>query len=159
MRHNFRGWVRVNILAAIGPHGGFHTRFKASPHGFRQHDIAAFLRHLLRHEPGRLVVFLDGAAQHRGPRIDEVLQENPRLRIERLPPYAYMLNPTDGVFAHIKWHTLRNFTPYDTFEQQEGLRQAAGKLRRRADLVRACFFNSTLPRKDIELLTGHTGHP
>lgn len=157
LEHTFGPWTRINIACAISPRGELHTRFKATRAGFTHEDTARFLRDILRHEPGALIVFLDGAAAHSGPAIKALVEANPRLQLCRIPPYAHDLNPADGVFAHMKWHTLRNFAPYDEWEQLRGLRQAAARVRRRPEIIRACFRHSDLPPEDIKLLLAHTG--
>ncbi len=110
------------MISAVGTPGKLYFRFKLQE-AIDHFDIARFLEHLLRHVPGKLVVFLDGARQHRGPGIEGVLERHPRLRLEFLPPYGFDYNPDEGVWDHLKWTQLRNFTPHDTGEQVGALRK------------------------------------
>ncbi len=55
---------------------------------FSAEKVVAFLRDLLKHLRGRVVVVWDGGPNHEGPVIREFLERNKRLRLERLPPYA-----------------------------------------------------------------------
>jgi hypothetical protein len=48
--------------------------------------VVAFLRRLLRHLRGRVIVVWDGGSNHKGPVIRELLRRFPRLHLERLPP-------------------------------------------------------------------------
>ncbi len=139
------------MISAVGTTRRLYFRFKlqeAIHHG----DVAAFLEHLLRHVPGRLVVFLDGAKQHRGPAIEDVLEDHPRLRLEFLPPYGFEYNPDEGVWDHLKWTQLRNFTPHDTQEQVGALRKGLRGIQGRPGLIASFFRKSKLPRRDVELL-------
>ena len=64
-------------------------------------DVVAFLEHLLREVPGRLVIIWDGAPIHRSQVIKEFLANGAaqRLHLERLPAYAPELNPGEGLWA------------------------------------------------------------
>lgn len=64
---------------------------------FRGPDIVRFLKHLLRHISGALLVIWDGLAAHRSQPIKTFLQEGAakRLHLEQLPGYAPDLNPDE----------------------------------------------------------------
>ena len=158
MPHNFGRWDKVSLVSAVGTTGKlfFHIKLKDA---FKAKDIAKFLRTLLRHVPGNLVLFWDGANQHKGPFIRKVQEDNPRLRLEFLPPYGFDYNADEGVWAHLKWNQLANFTPHDTAEQTRGLRRGMRRMQRESNLVRACFRRTKLPRRDVELLLNHADCP
>src|SRR6266481_6017843 len=65
-------------------------------------EVAIFLRGLLRHVRGRLIVLWDGNTIHAGPEVEAVLSRHPRLQVERLPTYAPELNPDELVWNHLK---------------------------------------------------------
>ena len=73
--------------------------------------MVAFLRGLLRHLRGRVIVIWDGGSNHKGPAIREVLRTFPRLHLERLPGYAPDLNPVEMIWAYLKHGRLANFVP------------------------------------------------
>jgi len=62
---------------------------------FRSPDVVRFLKHLLRHIPGKLLVIWDGSPIHRGQPVKDFLANGgaERFRLERLPGYAPDLNP------------------------------------------------------------------
>jgi transposase len=64
-------------------------------------DVVAFLTHVLREVPDRLVIIWDGAPIHRRPVIQEFLTNGAaqRLHVERLPAYASELNPGEGLWG------------------------------------------------------------
>jgi len=126
---------------------------------FRRTDVASFVRDWLRHVPGDVVLFWDRANQHKGPEIDRVLRDHPRLRIEPLPPYGFDFNADEGVWDHVKWIQLPNFTPRDVGEQVRGYRRALRRLQRRPDLIASFFERTALPRRDIRMLLDQSRNP
>jgi len=81
---------------------------------FDNRRTADFLRGVLRKVPGRLVVLWDGGTMHKGDPIRELLERFPtRLNLERLPPYAPMLNPVEPIWSWLKYGRLCNFAPRD----------------------------------------------
>ncbi|MFO0935688.1 MAG: IS630 family transposase [Gemmataceae bacterium] len=64
--------------------------------------IAAFLRDLLEHLRGKIIVVWDNGPMHKGPAIRTLLKRNPRLTVEHLPPYAPELNPVEALWSHLK---------------------------------------------------------
>jgi len=109
--------------------------------------------------PGDVVLFWDRANQHKGPEIDRVLRDHPRLRIEPLPPYGFDFNADEGVWDHVKWIQLPNFTPRDVGEQVRGYRRALRRLQRRPDLIASFFERTALPRRDIRMLLDQSRNP
>jgi putative transposase len=53
-----------------------------------QEEVVLFLRHLLRHLPGPVIVLLDNANTHKGEPLEEIRRQHPRLRIENFPAYT-----------------------------------------------------------------------
>ena len=73
-------------------------------------DVVAFLEHLLREVPGRLVIIWDGSPIHRSHVIQEFLAHGAarRIHLERLPAYAPELNPGEGLWQQLKGVELRD---------------------------------------------------
>jgi len=63
-------------------------------------SIAAFLRQLLRHVRGRIIVIWDRWNGHRGPSVRGVLAANPRLQVESLPAYV-VISVEKGFFRRV----------------------------------------------------------
>src|SRR5262249_44854923 len=76
-------------------------------------QTAAFLRDLLRHLRGPVIVVWDNGPMHKGEPIRRVLADYPRLTVEWLPPYAPELNPVEHLWNHVKYGQLANFTTDD----------------------------------------------
>jgi len=78
--------------------------------------VAWFLRQLLRHLRGPVIVVWDRGPMHRGPEIRRLLEDYPRLTLESLPAYAPQLNPVEQVWTYLKWSRLCNLTVGDADE-------------------------------------------
>ena len=75
--------------------------------------VAWFLRQLLKHLRGKVIVVWDRGGMHRGPEIRQLLEDFPRLSLEALPAYATDLNPVEHLWTYLKWQQLPNFAPRD----------------------------------------------
>ncbi len=105
------------------------------------HRVVAFLRHILRHVSGKVLVVWDGASIHRGHAVKQFLATGvaKRLKLLRLPGYAPDLNPDEGVWHWLKGVALGNVC-CDTLEQlRYELRLALARLRHRKDVLAACI--------------------
>jgi transposase len=146
IRHRFRN-DRISAISAlsISPE---RTRlglyWMLSTSNINRDMVFAFLRDLLRHLRGRLVVLLDNGSTHRGKPMREFLLRHPRLRLEYLPAYAPELNPDEGVWGAVKGK-LANGRPDDLAELKTCLVREFGKLARSQSRLRGCFRQSELP--------------
>ena len=91
---------------------------KTLPNGyFDSWYMAAFLEAMLKELPGRFVVVWDGGPMHKGDPIHQLTDYfADRLCLEPLPPWAPMLNPTEPLWAWLKYDRLCNYTPRDAIE-------------------------------------------
>jgi hypothetical protein len=79
-----------------------------------QEEICVFLRELLRHLRGQVIVVLDNST-HKGAPLQQLLRQHSRLHIEHFPSYAPELNPAEGVWSLAK-RALANSCPNDVEE-------------------------------------------
>jgi transposase len=107
-------------------------------------EVAVFLRALLRHLRGHVIVLWDGGSIHKGPDVRALLARCPRLHVEPFPGYAPELNPDEFVWAHFK-ATLANGRPDDLDELLRALCRITKKARKRPDLIRSFVTASELP--------------
>jgi len=128
----------LSVISGITPSG--RLLLQVQDHAFRSPEVVLFLRHLLRHVPGKLLVLWDGAPIHRGQPIKDFLAQGAakRLRLEQLPSYAPDLNPDEGIWAYLKCIELRNLCCADLDELHQHLRLATARLRHKPHIVRAC---------------------
>jgi transposase len=109
-----------------------------------QVEVCMFLRELLRHLRGPVVVLLDNSSTHKGAPLERLLDQHPRLRIEHFPAYAPQLNPDEGVWSLAKGK-LANSCPNDVEELMEDILDSIEGIRNCPEKLRACIAASELP--------------
>lgn len=107
-------------------------------------EVVAFLRLLLRHLSGHIVLLWDGGSIHRGAAVQQLLARHPRLHVERFPAYAPELNPDEQVWNHFK-ATLANGCPMTLDELVDDLSRVARSARRSPALLHGFIRESELP--------------
>ena len=109
------------------------------------------VRDLLRHLRGPVILVWDNGNNHKGPPIQKLLADYPRLTIERLPPYAPDLNPVEQLWQHLKVGHLANYAAPDiqTLDDKALDFLATAKFDR--ERLLSCFKNTPLYKP----LTGH----
>ncbi len=119
--------------------------FRLFPGSIRSPQVVQFLRHLMRHIPGRLLVIWDGLRPHRSRLVKELVKRRRgRLAIEFLPAYAPELNPVEYLWGYWKQHELPNLCPKTFLELSEHARGALRRMRRRTTLVTAFWKQAEL---------------
>jgi transposase len=107
-------------------------------------EVAVFLRALLRHLRGHVIVLLDSGSIHKGPEVQALEARYPRLHLERFPGYAPELNPDEWVWAYFKAE-LANGHPRDLDDLMAALCRITRKVTKRPDLIRSFITGSGLP--------------
>jgi transposase len=138
---------RLSTVAAltVSPrrqHLGLYVRWQ--PANYHAPEVVAFLRALLRHLRGRIVLLWDRASIHRGPVVARFLAAHPRLQVAYFPGYAPELNPTEFVWTQAKGR-LANSAPPDLADLARRLGHTTRRLRRSQTLLWACIAMSDLP--------------
>ena len=140
---------RVSITAAltISPRSGrLGLYWRNYPKQFVNSERTAdFLRYLLHHLRGAVTIVWDGGPMHKGDAIREVLHDYPRLRLERLPPYAPELNPIEYLWDHLKYGKLPNFVADDVFQLDSILRCHLAYAKRNSSQLNGFYSHSKLP--------------
>ena len=123
---------------------GFY--FATDPRGYFDTDqVVDFLRDLLKHLRGRVVVVWDGGSNHKGAAMREFLRKNRRLRLERLPAYSPHLNPVEAVWSWLKYGQLANFVPAGLIDLDDRILDRLIELRLDPGLLRQLWDASELP--------------
>jgi len=110
----------------------------------RQEEVCRFLRELLRHLRGPVLVLLDNSSTHHGEPLHHLLRRHPRLHLEHFPPYAPELNPDEGVWSLAK-RELANSCPHDVDELMEDVLRSINAIRTSPEKLRGCIVQSELP--------------
>jgi transposase len=160
-----RTWAKIGQTPAIGGDGGHRDKvsviagvsvspalqrmglyFATEPDGFYTADkVVRFLRDLLKHLRGKLVVVWDRGTNHKGPIIRKFLSRNRRLWLEMLPPWAPELNPVETVWSWLKYGELANFVPDGIDPLDTEIIDRLVGLKFDPDLVRALWGRTRLP--------------
>jgi transposase len=138
---------RLSALAAltVSPkrqHLGLYLRFQ--PSNFQAVHVADFLRVLLRHLRGHVIVLWDRGSIHQGAAIAAVQQAYPRLHLEEFPAYAPDLNPTEQLWNNCKGHTANSLLR-DLRDLRHRLSAKTRRLRRSQAKLRSFILASKLP--------------
>jgi putative transposase len=107
-------------------------------------QVLVFLRHLLRHVRGRIIVVWDNINPHRAVAVRGFVADHDRLSLEFLPPYSPELNPDEWLWRYLKHVELANFAPLDLAELKVALRSAVQRIRMRPRLMRSFLEASDL---------------
>ena len=139
-------WTRdhLSAISALSPAGKLY--FHCQERAINSDDVVAFLEHLRREVPGRLVIIWDGAPIHRSHTIREFLANGAvqRLHVERLPAYAPDLNPGEGLWQQLKGVELHNVCCVDLPHLRGELRNAVKRVRRKPRILTGCFQGAGL---------------
>jgi transposase len=139
-------WTRDHrsAISALSPEGKWY--FACQDHARNAVDVVAFLAHLRREGPGRLILSWDGAPIHRSQVITDFLAHGAaqRMHLERLPAYAPERNPGEGLWAYLKAVERRNLGCVNLRHLRDELRDAVKRIRRKPRILQGCFQGAGL---------------
>ena len=140
---------KVSVIGAVSISPRAHRLglyFATDPKDFfNAQRVVGFLRDLLRHLRGKVIVVWDGGTNHKGPEIRQFLARNRRLTLERLPAYAPDLNPVEVVWSWLKYSKLANFVPADVRDLEDWVLEYLVPLKCDPHLLRQLWEGSDLP--------------
>lgn len=146
IRHRYRR-DKISVISGIsvsprrrrlGLYWRLHTK------NLQQTEVCAFLRHLLRHLRGPVIVVWDNGKIHRGDPIRALCRRVPRLRLEHFPSYAPELNPDEGVWNLAKAR-LANGRPDTIEELRRSLTASLRTTAHSSSRLRGCIRHADLP--------------
>src|ERR1700733_14660611 len=134
-----KGPVSRQHLSAIGGmplEGSLYIQIHRT--SIRAEGAVQFIRHLLTHVPGNILLLWDSARIHKSAKLAEFrkLDTIGRLVVEHFPPYAPEVDPQEYVWRHLKHVDLRNLTSHSLDDLWVHLREATSRLRARAGLMK-----------------------
>jgi transposase len=107
-------------------------------------EVCLFLRHLLRHMHGAVIVLLDNSTTHKGELLEKLQGQHARLHVEYFPAYAPELNPDEGVWCQAK-RELANSCPKDIEELTADIIESMNGIGASQNKLRGCLEQSELP--------------
>lgn len=131
----YRYWEHMSVISGITPAGKLYTMTRSE--AFDGLAIVDFLKHLLRHIPGKLLIVWDRLPAHRSWVIKDFLHTGGarRIHLAQLPSYAPDLNPDEGVWNYLKYVELGNVCCHHLTELRDELRKAIARLRHKVSVI------------------------
>ena len=149
LRHGARHYRKVSVIGAlsISPVRR-RLRLFLNWHvnaNITQVEVVAFLRELLRHLRGPVIVIWDHFNPHRSRRTRAFIMSRERLTTEFFPAYAPELNAVEGVWSDLKYHRMPNHGIDDVDELASRAVHEAELVATRQDLLRSFVARTGLP--------------
>jgi transposase len=137
-------WDHLSVISAITPAGQIYVHIQDK--AFKGEHIVPFLKHLLRHIAGKLLIIWDGLPAHRGQAVKDFLRAGAarRIHLEQFPGYAPDLNPAEGVWQYLKYVEMKNLCCHTLAELRDELRKAIARLRHKTDIICSCIDHAHL---------------
>lgn len=129
----------LSAISGITPQGDLYMMVQEE--AYRGPTIVKFLKHLLRHVGGKLLIIWDGAPIHRAQVVKDFLRGGgaQRIHLEILPGYAPDLNPDEGIWNYLKRVEMKNLSCPDVPTLRRELRRAKERLRHKKEIILACI--------------------
>jgi transposase len=146
IRHRYRR-DKISVISGVSVSPtrrrvGLYWRFHAK--NIQHAEVCDFLRYLLRHLRGPVIVVWDNGKIHRGDPIRALCRAVPRLRLEHFPSYAPELNPDEGVWNLAKAR-LANGRPDNINDLRMHLAGSLWSIAHSPSLLRGCITHADLP--------------
>lgn len=128
-----------SVIGAITPDGKLYVHIQDK--AFKGATIVMFLKHLLRHIDGKLLIIWDGLPAHRSLVIKDFLRQGAarRIHLEQLPGYAPDLNPIEGLWHYLKSVEMKNLCCKTMPNLRDELRKAIARVRHKTHIICACI--------------------
>jgi transposase len=132
----------LSAMGGITPEGKLYLMVQER--AYRGREVVRFLRHLLRHISGKLLIIWDGAPIHRSQAVKEYLGGGAarRIHLEPLPSYAPELNPAEGIWNYLKRVELKNRCCQSISHLYYELCKAKERLRHKTNVILGCIQQS-----------------
>lgn len=130
----------VSVIGGITPQGEISVRTKNG--SLNAIDVVWSLRGLIHRFPEGVIVVWDGSQIHgRSTLVKRFVKRvgHRRLEVKNFPGYAPDLNPTEGLWQHLKNVELRNVCTPGLVELATEVRAEVNRLRAHPDLVQSFF--------------------
>jgi DDE superfamily endonuclease len=146
LRHSYRR-DRVSVISALTVSPRRHRLglyFDLHGHNTTGSEVITFLRQLLRHLRGEIVLLWDGGKIHWRRDVQAFLRCHPQVQAHRLPSYAPELNPDEFVWTQAK-RELSNMDHDGLVPLTLHVVRSLQPIGRSQTLLRACLHASDLP--------------
>ena len=146
LRHSYRH-DRVSVISALTVarrRHRFELYFDLHVRNITGTEVIMFLRQLLRHLRGEVLLLWDGGQIHRRRDVRAFLQRRRRVEVHRFPSYAPELNPDEFVWTQAK-RELSNIDHDGLVPLTLHVVRSLQHIGRSQALLRSCIRASDLP--------------
>lgn len=142
--HEYLTRDHLSVISGITLEGKLYMMVQEE--AYNSIGVVSFLKHLLCHISGKLLVIWDGAPIHRSRVVKDYLTCGAAIRIhlEPLPAYAPDLNPDEGIWQYLKRVELKNVSCQKTSHLRYELRKAKERMRHKTRVILGCFKGAGL---------------
>ncbi len=149
LEFNFN-WQKLSVSAGLTLRNFY---FRLYPGAIGELEVIDFLKALVRHIDGPLLIVWDRLPAHRSRLVREFIElSEGHIATECLPPYAPELNPVEYIWAYWKQHELPNVCPKDYWELDERARKSLRRMRRKPRLITAFWKQSSLGLDQLDIM-------
>lgn len=134
----------ISVLTISSARQWIGMYFRCHRENINGERVVEFLRLLLRHLRGEVVLLWDSAKIHRNEAVRGYLGRCRRLHLHHFPTYAPELNPDEQIWTQTK-HALANSTPPNIEELERGVTRELLRLQHSPWLLWSCINASDLP--------------
>jgi transposase len=149
LKHKAKHRQKVSVAAAltVSPMAGrAGLYFRTYPDSYVDAEKSArFVRQLLRHLRGEVIIVWDKGNMHKGPHIRKLLSDFPRLSLEPLPSYAPDLNAVEHLWSYGKYGKLSNYAATDVPELNRRVTAVLRASQKNPSLLHGFFDLARLP--------------
>jgi transposase len=135
-------WKQMSAIAGLS---WWRFYFRFFDGAIRSEQLIEFLATLKRQIGKPLLIVWDGVRTHKSRLVRQWLDEQDgRVAIAFLPPYAPEMNPVEAIWAYLKKHEIANLCPRDLAEVSDFARNRLKSMQRRPKLIRAFWQQAEL---------------
>jgi transposase len=129
----------LSAMGGITPEGKLYLTVQERAYCGR--DVVRFLKHLVRHIAGKLLVLWDEAPIHRSTAVQDYLSRGAarRIHLEQFPSYAPELNPAEGIWNYLKRVELKNLCCQSISHLSYELGKTKERLRHKTNVILGCI--------------------
>lgn len=138
--HDTKGYQYVCVASSISPEGQMYYQIRNK--GFKGEQIVAYLKALLQTTHRKIMLIWDNASWHKAAEVKEFLKtkEAERLWLANTPAYSPELNPSELIWANLKFVQIPNTYAKNITQLTEIVKKGMTFIAQKAELV-ASFFN------------------
>ena len=141
-----RSYKKISAIGAISLspkqyRGGLYMSWHPDQ-SITQYEILMFLRHLLMHLRGPVILIWDRLRAHRANLVRQWCESRKRLSVRFLPPYAPELNAVEYLWGYLKYHRLSNHGLVELEEIQKQATLEVIAVKKKSSLLRS-FVHAT----------------